>query len=321
LGGEPHKTWLYEESSITDFFRAEWFGGDDKQENERKRCFWPQWLVEKKHDLAVYLIHYPADKMGWNTGWSLETQAAGVGAVIMSYPEVRKSDAPIVFICHSLGGLVAKQSILGAYTDFQDRVVGIVFFATPHDGSNLATIASACGLAVTDTMRELIANSPKLEKLSDDYRNFVANNGDRIRHLVFYETEGVGKFVKVVTSGSANPGLARALRIPIGRNHIDICKLRDPEDPVFHQVTAFLEDALEPRSATTREMFQALRDDISRLRDMIQSDIARREAKAVKEALEDHSRSGAARAIVGTVTDGEDEIGPLIQFEDSSRER
>ena len=54
---------------------------------------------------------------------------------------------------------------------------------------------------------------------------------------------------------------------------------------------------------------------------MIQSDIARREAKAVKEALEDHSRSGAARAIVGTVTDGEDEIGPLIQFEDSSRER
>ena len=88
-------------------------------------------------------------------------------------------------------------------------MAGVVFLATPHDGSILATLASTFGWVVTDTMRDLIANSAKLGNLSDDYRDYVAANDSRIRHLIYYENEGVG-IGRVVTSGSANPGLAGA---------------------------------------------------------------------------------------------------------------
>jgi hypothetical protein len=79
--------------------------------------------------------------------------------------------------------------------------------------------------------RHLIANSAKLGNLSDDYRDYVAANDGRIRHLIYYENEGVG-IGKVVTSGSANPGLAGAERVPIGRNHINICKMAARTDQV-----------------------------------------------------------------------------------------
>ena len=50
---------------------------------------------------------------------------------------------------------------------FLDRIVGIVFLATPHDGSAFATLSSRFGWAVTDTMLDLIANSAKLGELSE----------------------------------------------------------------------------------------------------------------------------------------------------------
>jgi hypothetical protein len=53
---------------------------------------------------------------------------------------------PIVFICHSLGGLVVKQALVTAklndkYADVVSATSGIAFFATPHRGGNGATVA------------------------------------------------------------------------------------------------------------------------------------------------------------------------------------
>ncbi|KAF5639076.1 ankyrin repeat [Fusarium sp. NRRL 52700] len=51
---------------------------------------------------------------------------------------------PLVFICHSLGGLVFKQAVIHAheqnhhYSSILDNIHGVVFFATPHRGSDLA---------------------------------------------------------------------------------------------------------------------------------------------------------------------------------------
>src|SRR5437773_2242570 len=117
-------------------------------------------------------------------------------------------------------------------------------------------------------MSDLIANSAKLGNLSDDYRDYVAANG-RIRHLIYYENEGVG-IGKVVTSGSANPGLAGAERVPIGRNHINISKMADRKDQVYEGVLAFLEDALKPRVPTPRETLDALQDDTSAIRENVE---------------------------------------------------
>ncbi len=255
LGGDADKTWRF-------------------QASKTESAFWPEWLAEDFNGLAVYSVGYPADKMGWNSGWPIEEAAVAVLDRLMKNPDLLKSNAPIVFICHSLGGIIVKQLILKANSGrdlnsskgvFLDRVAGVVFLATPHDGSLLATLASKFGWLVTDTMRDLIANSAKLGDLSDNYRDYVAANEGRIRHLIYYENEGVG-VGKVVDAGSANPGIAGADRVPIGRDHIDICKIADRTDQVYEGVLAFLDEALEPRPPTHGEKLDAVKDDTKAIR-------------------------------------------------------
>jgi pimeloyl-ACP methyl ester carboxylesterase len=213
LGSSAHGAWSYEQKKSW-LSPLNWFRQTNTSEAVTKSLFWPEWLAEDEPSYAIYLIEYPADKMGWNVGWPLEEAAVAVLARLMTNPVLRKSDAPLVFICHSLGGIVIKQLILKANSGrdlnaqkgaFLDRVAGVVFLATPHDGSILATLASKFGWLVTDTMRDLIANSAKLGDLADDYRDYVAANDARIRHLIYYEKESVG-CVTVVPSGPCRSG-------------------------------------------------------------------------------------------------------------------
>ena len=56
---------------------------------------------------------------------------------------------PLVFVVHSLGGIVCKKAIAWSFYSAQDKLtnvagslVGIVFMGTPHRGSGLANIFS-----------------------------------------------------------------------------------------------------------------------------------------------------------------------------------
>ncbi len=59
---------------------------------------------------------------------------------------------PIIFLCHSMGGLLVKQALVNAhnnprYTTIKTATSGLAFFATPHDGGdrllvNLGMLAS-----------------------------------------------------------------------------------------------------------------------------------------------------------------------------------
>jgi hypothetical protein len=59
---------------------------------------------------------------------------------------VQEKSRSIIFICHSLGGLVCKKALVVAheqpqYTPILEKVQGIVFMGTPHRGSKLAGLA------------------------------------------------------------------------------------------------------------------------------------------------------------------------------------
>jgi hypothetical protein len=102
-------------------------------------------------------------------------------------------------------------------------------------------------------MRDLQAHDASLVDISISYRNCIADIGGRIRHHVYYETEGVWG-AKAVTETSADPGMTGVRPIGVGRNHIAICKVPDRGDPVYEGVLAFLEDrALVSRPATPSE--------------------------------------------------------------------
>jgi len=299
LGGDARGTWTFEKKAREPGRIGRFLG---QKPSPAASAFWPEWLAADVSGVEVYCVGYPADKMGWNAGWPIEEAAIAVLDRLMNNAGLRKSDAPIVFVCHSLGGIVVKQLVMKARAGgdlserkrvFLDRIAGVVFLATPHDGSFLATAASAFDWVVTDTMRDLIANSAKLGNLSDDYRDFVAADG-RLKHLIFYEKEKVGALVGVVSSGSANPGLAGAERVPIGRNHIDICKISERDDQVYEGVLAFLEDALGPRAPSTREVAEQTKDDTAAIRERLDKIAAAIDPALARRAEEE----GLAKSVI-----------------------
>jgi pimeloyl-ACP methyl ester carboxylesterase len=244
LGGDPVETWCCK-------------GGEDDG------YFWPRWLAEDMKGLAVYSLGYPADKASWGSGWPIAEAAVAALERLMSNRALRASgDTPIVFVCHSLGGLIVKKLVLTADRDrgqdaqkgkFLDRIRGVVFLATPHGGSIMATIPTQLQWFVSDSMRDLKANDAALLDLSNSYRNCIADNCARIRHRVFYEKLGMFKVAKAVVPMSADPGIAGVRPVAVDRDHAAICKPLDRDDPVYEGTLAFLEEALAPPPPTRDE--------------------------------------------------------------------
>ncbi len=234
LGGDPVTTW------------CDRGGAEDGH-------FWPRWLAADIEGAAIHTLGYPSDKAAWNTGWPIERAATAVLDKLISSAELRAfPNTPIAFVCHSLGGLIVKKLVVQAHLDrgqaprkgeFLDRIVGVVFLATPHAGSIIANVAEAAHWFVSKSVHDLKASDDALLTLSHDYRVRVANREALIRHCVYYET--VGKWgVKVVTPTSADPGLPDARPVAIGRDHMRICKPPSKADHVYEGVIAFLQDEI-----------------------------------------------------------------------------
>ena len=124
---------------------------------------------------------------------------------------IRCRQRPIVFVAHSLGGLVVKQALIEArkqthesdLLDIYSSTHAIIFFGTPHRGSDLAswglllsTIAEAVQIDTNDTiLRDLdpASGSSKLEEMRLDFDD-ILRDGHRSRELRVYsfqEEEGM----------------------------------------------------------------------------------------------------------------------------------
>src|SRR5262249_9543202 len=111
---------------------------------------WPQLLAEDIPGLAVWTIGYDAAVSRWR-GWamSLPDRATNVLERILAEPKLRTAE--IILIRCSLGGLVIKQLLRSAddmkhqrgdAANFIRRVRRVAFLATPHLGSNWASLGN-----------------------------------------------------------------------------------------------------------------------------------------------------------------------------------
>ena len=103
----------------------------------------------------------------------------------------------------------------------------------------MATIAGQFHWFVSDSMRDLKANDAALLDLSVSYRNYIADNSARIRHLVFYEKQGLLGEAKPVEPMSADPGIAGVRPVAINRDHRTICKPETRDDQVYKGLGSF----------------------------------------------------------------------------------
>uniref|UniRef100_A0A915PGB3 GPI inositol-deacylase n=1 Tax=Setaria digitata TaxID=48799 RepID=A0A915PGB3_9BILA len=147
-----------------------WRERDTPSKALRTRC-WPRaWLPQDipvpirilAIDYLSSLIHFAGVVETLNTRaerFSVELKTAGVG------------DRPILFICHSMGGLLAKRILLD-YPEIRRNTMGILFMATPHRGSPYAMYAPL-GVRPSDDVRLLHQQSVINRQLHQDFLKII----------------------------------------------------------------------------------------------------------------------------------------------------
>ncbi|KAK0611365.1 Alpha/Beta hydrolase protein [Immersiella caudata] len=149
-----------------------------------------------------------------------------------------KRPRSIIFICHSLGGIVCKQALVFAHEDdatyggVLKSVTGVVFLGTPHRGSSAATLGSVVGTIVnlpglpaksvrTDLLDYLKPGSRQLQDLAISVRNRLAN----LTVVSFYESEAQYPLPSVIVDqASAVLNIPREDIISLPANHRDLCR-------------------------------------------------------------------------------------------------
>ena len=217
-----------------------WRGGKDDN------ALWPLWLARDIEGLTVWTLSYAAPPTNWlGNALPLQDRAVTILERLLGAPEL--VEAPIAFVCHSLGGLVVKQVLREANDQaktrpeagaFLKRVKAVVFIATPHTGSAHANWLGRLRFIAwpSTAAQDIVKNDANLRNLNFWYRN---NLSKRIANCIFYEAAGTAAGT-IVDPGSADAGFTGVVPIPIEGDHIAIAKPRDDSDLIYERTRDFL---------------------------------------------------------------------------------
>ncbi|KAI0598549.1 hypothetical protein F4775DRAFT_592269 [Biscogniauxia sp. FL1348] len=193
----------------------------------------------------VYTYGYPS-KVFCNPSLSrVQEYSKGLLSSVRDlYDDPDTGARPIIFICHSLGGIVCKQALVFAHEDDTNygallkSVIGITFLGTPHRGSHVANLGSIVGSIVncfmlttstggqsamvrTDLLNHLNYDSSVLQDLFLSSRNRLQN----MAVVSFYETEPTPPLSSLIVDRTSSIlGIPREDIIPLYENHRDMCR-------------------------------------------------------------------------------------------------
>ncbi|OAQ75600.1 ankyrin repeats (3 copies) domain-containing protein [Purpureocillium lilacinum] len=140
---------------------------------------------------------------------------------------------PLIFVCHSLGGVVFKEFLIHLSLQLDDgrdllqSVFGVVFLGTPHRGSRRATPA----------------------KLLSKIINVATLGSGALRIVSFYEQKPIGPNL-VVEPFSAILGLPNERAIPVNADHKKLAKLSPINKQRYKPVWTAIKELVEESSET-----------------------------------------------------------------------
>ena len=218
----------------------------DAQETWRHQSggFWPDWLSNHFPRIRVLSVNHPSNKFAEffaGGGLSLTNRSRATLDLLVAH---NVGTRPVIFIAHSLGGLITKALLRrakdqgGANNDhLLANVAGIVFLATPHDGSGLASLFDLIPIPHSKIVDDLKEGSDHLLDLKEWYSSHAAEQN--IPTKAFCEGKRTrGKFV--VSQTSAAPGTSDGSPVPTDASHAEICKFAFPDNAIYRSIESFI---------------------------------------------------------------------------------
>ncbi|KAL8710362.1 MAG: hypothetical protein Q9225_007304 [Loekoesia sp. 1 TL-2023] len=234
LGGSAMRTWSWRRD--TAHFWPAWFGDDEYLQRFR-----------------VFTFGYNSNFKGSGTNLNITDFAKDLLFQLLTFSHHDSESIgsrPIIFIAHSLGGLVVKKAyIIGKhddeYSSILSQIYGILFLATPHRGAQYAkmlnNILSSAPIVAPPKayVADLDTHSAALQDINEQFRTIC----HELVLVSFFETLktsfGLTKIL-IVEKESGILGYPQETSSPLNADHHSICKFQSPEDANYVNVRNIL---------------------------------------------------------------------------------
>ena len=256
LWGGVFFTWRQKEQDGFD-------SGPGPMEDSFSYC-WPRdWLVEdaeaSQHvrilgcDFDSYLSQWGQNCPTQNFKRTLDERAEELLAGLV---RAGVGGRPVILVGHSMGGLIIKKLLLlaqsspdPAHAALAENTKGVVFYSTPHEGSEIAKMNAVMKYIIFPSVevQELEMDHPALSAMNETFKQFVSRF--RTRVISFGETlptRHLGMDLQFVPLSSSNPGVGEFHEVPY--NHIDICKPENVKSILYRKLFNLLWDCLDDAS-------------------------------------------------------------------------
>ncbi|KAI0556124.1 Alpha/Beta hydrolase protein [Xylaria curta] len=246
------------------------------------------WLHNQEF-LPKYIKNARVLVWGYNSSFASLTGAEPSGNRIHHHAQTlvaelcadrKMTEKPIIFLCHSLGGLVVKRALSYSHSRSSDKIAhlhtiftctyGILFFGTPHHGSSKASLLLTLQKLTSLTLPRRFGRIERgLVKALEEESETLQNITDYFTPLMkdfhihfFWEQEKTDlKYTKdyIVEKESAAPAFDDTERSGIAADHSGMVKFEDSNSSGFRLVAATLDrycaeapETIKSRKRTSR---------------------------------------------------------------------
>ncbi|KAF6116073.1 serine active site containing 1 [Phyllostomus discolor] len=215
---------------------------------------WPKsWLAEDCPALRIISVEYDTSLSDWRARCPMERKSIAFRSkeLLRKLRAAGVGDRPMIWVSHSMGGLLVKKMLLEASqkpetSPVVDNTRGIIFYSVPHHGSHLAEYSVNVRYLLFPSLevKELSKDSPALKVLQDDFLRFAKDKNFQVLNFVETLPTSIGSMIQlqVVPAESADLGIGEL--IPVDVNHLNICKPQKKDAFLYQRTLQFIRESL-----------------------------------------------------------------------------
>jgi protein SERAC1 len=166
-------------------------------------------------------------------------------------------DRPVIWVCHSMGGLIVKGIINQAFAHNDPKIKqiaensrGIIFLGTPHKGSAIAKYSQQTALLwPTIEVKDMEENSKELLKLNQEFLENIMKMKDHIEVVSIAEGSSMKVFqnIKMIVVPLQSAFLGYGDFYVSNENHLNLSKPISQNSFIFLTVVNMIEKILKQR--------------------------------------------------------------------------